>query len=161
MCTLVQEAERSCLLQLELLHTSVQTHTDILQHRMQQGGVQTQAVVREESQRILQGQAHIQRALDVLLLPEGERLRLAAEASKHLAQARIEKAAASECFLLEQVRIDAADAAIKQTLHDVSTCTHGACACRWSHLYRQPALQEPVHRLFSRLCSTCAPSRCS
>lgn len=97
---LVEKAQQSCLLQLELLRSSVQAQTDVIQHHLQDHGTQTQAVVREESQRILDGQAHI---LRVLMVPEDERQQLAAEASRHLKQARTDKAAQSELFLLDQV----------------------------------------------------------
>ena len=102
MCILLLEAEQTCLVQLESLHTSVQGQTNILQDLLLEGSDQTQTLVRKESWRIRQGQDHIQSSPNSLLCPVNYRQQMVAEASRDLEHAPSAHAANSDCFLMEQ-----------------------------------------------------------
>ena len=116
-CELIKESQRTCLLQLELLHASVVHTTDTLQHQLRQESSGTHDVVRVESQKIMEGQAQILQALGVQKPSEAERKQLALEAQQHLDAAR-RKASASEQHFIEQVSGRPTSSCRSQLYHD-------------------------------------------
>ncbi|MCJ1463999.1 hypothetical protein MMC07_002609 [Pseudocyphellaria aurata] len=96
---IVKEAQQSILLQAAVQHTVLVQHMDRLQHNIQQRGQCSEGMLDE----VLQGQAHILRALN-LQQPPADQPQLADDARQQLKQAQDDKASRSEHFLLEQVR---------------------------------------------------------
>ena len=94
------------MLQVQLQHGAIMADTERLQQVLGPG-----AAVPETPTALL-GQAHIQRALGVLGMPDNARQQLAQEARQNLTNARAHASSATERLLHEQVDLSEASGAI-------------------------------------------------